>query len=370
VQADIMSADERVDALLDRLAAGELPDNVRQAAARGALPLPTADLMRVQVFLATRDPSDEVRDLASRALADRDAEDVVTVMADAAVSDDVADYFAGFPGTPAAALEALAQNAACPEEALNLLASRDEAGVLDRLLRNEVLLIRCPASLGILQANGNLSPAQRDRLAEIRVHFVERPLPHVKPDDPPLEPDVTEQVVEAMVAAEDYERDPSTPSSSTSAQEQLMEEEDTPEKTAFFRILDMSTAEKVKLAFLGTPEERAILIRDSNRVVATSVLRSPRVSERDVEAYANMRSLTEEQVVIIANKRDWIRNYQVMLGVIRHPKTPPRLTMNFLPRVQDRDLKLLSKDRNLPEMTRQQVRRAFLARTQRKSPRR
>ena len=49
-----MSAPGGVDGVLQRLAAGELPENVRLAAARGALPLPLEDLLRVQVFLEYR----------------------------------------------------------------------------------------------------------------------------------------------------------------------------------------------------------------------------------------------------------------------------------------------------------------------------
>ncbi|MEE9127347.1 MAG: hypothetical protein V3U11_09415 [Planctomycetota bacterium] len=363
-----MSTPEGVDDLLQRLADGELPDNVRLAAARGALPLPIQDLVRVQVFLASEDPSDEVRSLAAQALVHRDASDTAAVVADENVPGDVATYFAARPETPAPVVEALAQNIGCPETALNQLAARPEPGVLDRLLRNEVLLIRCPDSLALLEVNDGLSPGQRDRLAEIRLHFVERPLPHTKPDAPPLEPELAQQVVEAMVAAEEYERDSTTSAPTAGADEPDGSEEEEEEQTkhAMFRIMDMTTAEKVKLAFLGSAEERVILLRDSNRVVATSVLKSPRVSDKDVEAYANMRSLSEELIVMISNRRVWMRSYQVMLAVVRHPKSPPRITVNLMPLVKDRELNLLLKDRNLPETTRQALRRVYLARTQRK----
>ncbi|MEE8386526.1 MAG: hypothetical protein V3S01_11485 [Dehalococcoidia bacterium] len=362
-----MSTPEGVDGLLQRLADGELPDNVRLAAARGALPLPVRDLVRVQVFLASEDPSDEVRTLAAQALVQRDASDTAAVVADEDVPDDVAAYFAALAETPAPVVEALAQNITCPETALNHLAARHEPGVLDRLLRNEVLLMRCPDSLAVLEVNDGLSPGQRDRLAEIRLHFVERPLPHAKPDAPPLDPELAQQVVQAMVAAETCERESAVPEPTADADEDgESDADDALVKHAMFRIMDMSTAEKVKLAFLGSAEERVILLRDSNRVVATSVLKSPRVSDKDAEAYANMRSLSEELIVMISNKRAWMRNYQVMMGVVKHPKSPARITMNLMPLVKDRELQLLMKDRNLPEATRQALRRAYLARTQRK----
>ena len=92
-----MSTPEGVDGLLQRLADGELPGNVRLAAARGALPLPVQDLVRVQVFLAGEDPSDEVRSLAAQALVERDAADTAAVVAGEDVAGDVAAYFAGLP---------------------------------------------------------------------------------------------------------------------------------------------------------------------------------------------------------------------------------------------------------------------------------
>ncbi len=364
-----MSTPEGVDGLLQRLADGEIPDNVRLGAARGALPLPVQDLTRVQVFLASGDPSDEVRSLAAQALLQRDASDTVAVVADENVPDAVANYFAALAETPAPVVEALAQNISCPETALNHLAARPEPGVLDRLLRNEVLLMRYPDSLAILEVNDGLSPGQRDRLVEIRLHLVQRPLADAEPDAPPLDPEVAQQVVEAMVAAEKVERESATSTPAAGADEHgESEEEEEEEQTrhAMFRIMDMSTAEKVKLAFLGSAEERVVLLRDSNRVVATSVLKSPRVSDKDVEAYANMRSLSEELIVMISNKREWMRSYQVMLAVVRHPKSPPRITMNLMPLVKDRELNLLLKDRNLPETTRQALRRSYLARTKRK----
>ncbi|TDI13586.1 MAG: hypothetical protein E2P04_02990 [Acidobacteria bacterium] len=365
-----MSATKGLDDLLQRLADGELADNVVQAAARGALPFPVQDLIRVQVLLARENPSEEVRALAAEALLQRDAQDTATVMAEEAVRGEVAAYFAALAESPAPVLEALAQNSSCPEKALHHLASRQEAGVLDRLLHNEVLLILYPDALAVLESNEALSAGQRQRLTEIRVHFVERPLPHGKPDAPALEPEVAQQVVEAMVAAEEYDRESapavSTPSAADRIPDAEEDAEDEKDKPVLFRILEMTTAEKIKLAFLGSKEERNILLRDSNRVVAASVLKSPRVNEKEVEAYANMRSLSEELIMMIFNKRDWIRNYQVMMGVLRHPKSPPRIILALLPRVQDRDLTLLSKDRNLPEMTRQQVRRNLQARAHRR----
>jgi hypothetical protein len=356
-----------VDALLERLAAGEIPETVRQGAARGALPLPAPDLLRVQVHLAMEDPSEAVRQTAAEALAGREPAETAALMRERELSGQVAGYFAALETAPGPVLEALAENNACPAGALDQLASRSEGSVLERLLLNEVRLTECSEVLATLEANPSLSPRQRDRLSEIRLHFVEQPLPQADPEQPPLDPEVAQEIVATMVEAEEYERE------SPQAPEPIVEEvpaEEEEEKLALFRIMEMSVAERVKLAFLGSAEERGILIRDSNRVVAAAVLKSPRVTEKDVEQYVHMKTLDEELLRIISSKREWIRSYQVTLGLVKHPKTAPRIVVNFLPRLHDRDLKNLTLDRNLSETTRQHVRRAFMARTQRRGGRR
>jgi hypothetical protein len=37
---------------------------------------------------------------------------------------------------------------------------------------------------------------------------------------------------------------------------------------------------------------------------------------------------------------------------VRNPKTPVAISLNLLPRVQDRDVKMLALDRNIPEPVR------------------
>ena len=47
-----------------------------------------------------------------------------------------------------------------------------------------------------------------------------------------------------------------------------------------------------------------------------------------------------------------------------NPKTPPGLTVQFLPRLGTRDLRIVAGDKNIPELVRRNARNLFLARTQ------
>jgi hypothetical protein len=115
------------------------------------------------------------------------------------------------------------------------------------------------------------------------------------------------------------------------------------------RIAAMNSTERLKAAFRGSREVRAILIRDPSKMVAMAVLSSPKMNESEVEAYARMASVSEDVLRAIAANRSWIRNYNVVVGLSRNPKTPLAVSLNLLPRLNDRDLQQLSVDRNVPE---------------------
>jgi hypothetical protein len=109
---------------------------------------------------------------------------------------------------------------------------------------------------------------------------------------------------------------------------------------------------KMKLAFKGTREQRAQLIRDPNKIVAAAVLSSPKLTEAEVEAFAKMANVSEEVLRVIGMNRTWLKNYGVVLGLVRNPKTPTAISMQLLPRINERDMKMLTVDRNVPEALR------------------
>jgi hypothetical protein len=118
------------------------------------------------------------------------------------------------------------------------------------------------------------------------------------------------------------------------------------------KISAMTVAERMNLAMKGSREERAVLIRDPNKIVGVAVLSSPKLTEMEVESIAKMTSISDELLRIIANTRAWVKNYGVTVALTRNPKTPVAISMNMLARLNDRDLKMLSTDRNVPEILR------------------
>jgi hypothetical protein len=110
--------------------------------------------------------------------------------------------------------------------------------------------------------------------------------------------------------------------------------------------------ERMKLAMKGTRSQRAQLIRDSNKIVAAAVLSSPKLTETEVEAFAKMANVTEDVLRAISMNRTWMKNYGVVSGLTRNPKTPPGISMHLVQRLNERDLKMLQTDRNVPEAVR------------------
>jgi hypothetical protein len=109
---------------------------------------------------------------------------------------------------------------------------------------------------------------------------------------------------------------------------------------------------KIKLASKGTREHRAQLIRDPNKLVAAAVLSSPKLTDAEVESFAKMANVAEEVLRVIAMNRTWVKNYGVALGLVKNPKTPPAISMQLLQRINERDMKMLAVDRNVPESLR------------------
>ncbi len=127
------------------------------------------------------------------------------------------------------------------------------------------------------------------------------------------------------------------------------EEDDAARQGSAQRLAQMNVAERMKAAMKGSKEERAILIRDPNKLVSVSVLSSPKLSDSEVESFAKMGNVSEEILRIIGQNRAWIKNYGVVAALTRNPKTPLGVSLNLVQRLNEKDLKALAMDRNLQQ---------------------
>jgi hypothetical protein len=122
--------------------------------------------------------------------------------------------------------------------------------------------------------------------------------------------------------------------------------------TVMQRIHRMSVVQKVKAALLGSTEERMILVRDSNKLVARAVVQSPKLTEREVENFASMRDVWEDVLRLIALNRRFRKVYVVVRALANNPRTPIDVGLHLVPLLNDRDLKWLALNHDVPDVIR------------------
>ena len=115
------------------------------------------------------------------------------------------------------------------------------------------------------------------------------------------------------------------------------------------KIQKMTFTQRLKAASKGTREMRAILVRDTNKMIAAAVMSSPKLTEQEVESIARMAAVSEDVLRMIAHNRAWLKSYKIVLGLVKNPKTPVAISMNLLQRVNAKDINQLAIDRNIPE---------------------
>jgi hypothetical protein len=125
------------------------------------------------------------------------------------------------------------------------------------------------------------------------------------------------------------------------------------------RLANLPVSDRIRAAIQGTREERTILVRDPNRLVTAAVLSSPKLTEGDVEVIARMTNVSDEVLRVIGTNRAWTKSYAVVAALARNAKTPVGVALTLLPRLTERDVKILSTDRNVPEPVRLSARKLY-----------
>ena len=141
------------------------------------------------------------------------------------------------------------------------------------------------------------------------------------------------------------------------------EEDPTKRESLLQRLAKMRVTERMQLAFKGGREERMALIRDSARLVQRAVMQSPKLTEREVEGFASITSLTEEVLRLIATGRSYRKNYTIAKNLCFNPKTPLDVSLHLLVRIHTPDLKTLTNNKNIPETLRTTALKFFRQRT-------
>jgi hypothetical protein len=128
------------------------------------------------------------------------------------------------------------------------------------------------------------------------------------------------------------------------------------------RIRQLVVPARIKLALTGGKEARQILARDAVKLVQMCVLSNPRLTLEEVLAMAKNRSLHGELLRFIAGQRDWVRQYAIRRSLVLNPKTPLQVSLGLIGLIQQRDIRLIAKSKNVPTVVQAQARRMLLRR--------
>ncbi len=113
------------------------------------------------------------------------------------------------------------------------------------------------------------------------------------------------------------------------------------------RLADMTVAEKIRRAMLGSKEERLMLIREPNKVVATSAARSPLLTEPEVAQVTRNRGVVEDVLRIIGNTPEWMKSYQVKVNLVNNPKCPVAIASRLITQLRESDLRRVARSKNV-----------------------
>lgn len=128
-------------------------------------------------------------------------------------------------------------------------------------------------------------------------------------------------------------------------------------ESLYHRILNMGVGDKIRLALFGNKEARDILIRDSNKIVALSVIKSPKIMDSEVEAISKSRHVCEDVLRHIAGTKEWIRSYTIKMNLVANAKTPVPIAMKILSQIREPDLRRLAKNKNVSQVIALQAKR-------------
>lgn len=366
------------------------PVPLRMMAAKGLVPLGPSDLMRV-LFILLYDEDATVRDAAGQTALNMPERIAGSAFRDESVHPLVLGWYLDLFGSKDSYGELLVANPQTPDEAVERVAGAAGPRLAEHISQNQLRLLRTPGIIRQLCANPGVPVSVVDGMCEFAVRSGVTGMDDVpqmraayeqiygpsaaSPAAPPERGPSADEMIqeyqqlqqeEAAVEAAESAASPQPAAAAPAPVSRFApkkEKEPDPvvegkKLTLAQRVMKMSISEKVKLATLGNKEARTILLRDTNKLVCTAAIRSPRITDGEVLAMANNRAANEEVLRIIYTNRDWCKSYTLRLALIKNPRVPAAISMKMLGSLHEADLKELSRSRNVPAIIQQMAKKA------------
>ncbi|HTR01893.1 MAG TPA: hypothetical protein VMN82_01760 [Thermoanaerobaculia bacterium] len=341
----------------------EAPRELRAFAARGLLPLEPDDRLRALLAVA-EDPDPDIGVVAQETFRQIPPDDVARFLDDAGPTGNELDVVS-LHSEDHAVLERVVRSREAREQTLLRLAGIVTGAPQEALIVNQVRLLRQPALIDALLENPGLTADGRRRLLELREEFFEKEERRREQERLRLEEEERRARQEAAGIVFDEAEEGGAADAETGAEATEGEAADDAYSAAnlaqvYKRIAHMTVKEKLDLAQKGSKEERRILIADANKIVSMAVIHNESLTPAEVESFCAMRHLAVEIFHEISGTREWIKRPKIQLALVTNPSVPLPITLPLIKFMGMRDLRNLSRDRNLPEGVRVTARKILL----------
>ncbi len=339
------------------------PKDIRLQAAKGLIPLQTNELITTLYYLRY-DSEEDIKSSAKESIK-RIPDSMLKGYLALRHPAEILDYFAKLKAGDDQFLQVIILNKSTSNDTIKSLAGNVTESLATIIAQNQERIIQDPEIFDCLEKNGNVSASVIEGLrtflksfggeskeTEEFKEFDMDELFRLKPEEP--EPPIVTEPVEAEEEEpeepEDYEQEQVKMPSKEELINYSDQEVEELKLNLYQRIQSMSVAEKIQEALKGSREARGILIKESNKLVSTAVIKSPKITEDEIVKVSASRSVSEEVLRLICRKKEWTKNYQVKVNLVNNPKTPLPVSMRFLPFVQKRDLGAIARSKMIPSV--------------------
>ena len=134
--------------------------------------------------------------------------------------------------------------------------------------------------------------------------------------------------------------------------------------SVYAQVKGLNVPQRVKLAMKGNREMRAILLRDTNRLIPRMVLLNPRITEDEIILIAKDRNSDVEILRQVGENRDWVAHYGIRAALVENAKTPVALALRLLKSLQEREIRILAKSKNVSSAVASEARRMLFRKQQ------
>lgn len=347
-----------------RFVAADAPAQLRLMCARGLVPMPPVVQISA-LFQLAQTGDDEVRRAAEETLRGL-PRNVVVGVAREPVLPVVLDWLAERFTDADEVLEAVVLNPQTDDETVARVARRASERVTETIAVNQQRLLRATAIIEALYYNPNTRASTADRVVDFAArngldlsHLpgFEEVLAAIRGEsarttsaEEAAKADAAfkqahEAITRLIRSDEDDER---LAAEFIEDDESDADDESNERRSAAGRIRDLTVPQKVRLALLGSKTERAILIKDSNKVVSRAVINSPALTDQEVISFSGDKNLPEEILGTIAKRKQWTRHYKVRMNLAQNPRCPLPFALTFLKQLRINDVRTIARSKNVP----------------------